>query len=344
MAIDNWHIPSWTGDFELQRVEGEDSKCKLVVEDPTPAEQAKLGKFLRRCRQYKWIDDLAGIANEGRTELKIGSGIAKCGKYLVDETMPDRGRLTAIRSKSGTLVLVTTSDDPNEAEKVEEAASKPEAETAVTAKRPTKCCPHPIEGPLVRSSKVLRKFCTPRQWSDWCEKGWLIAYGHLSGHAYRIVHRHHPAAAVQGKICWDLDDSQVLHAHDNSVPPAEEVLTFKLILENIEPWLRCRATGFGPKRWKPASIGFVDPSDTGFLEGTWDAGMIAGLSDALQGFQAGTQVREVLQGRRSFGDIDPDALETAARDLGGLVDLVLGDRRPRWKRGPVYAQGVYESE
>ena len=162
---------------------------------------------------------------------------------------------------------MTTSDDPDESEKLETAAEDEKAETAVTTKRPTKCCPDPIEGPLVRSSRVLRKFCTPQQWKDWCVHGWLICYGHLSGHAYRLVHRHHPAAKVQGKICYDLDDRQTLHAYDWSTPPAEEVLAFKLILENIEPWLRCEATGFGPMRGHfGRSIGFTDPTDNGYAE------------------------------------------------------------------------------
>lgn len=40
----------------------------------------------------------------------------------------------------------------------------------------------------------------------------------------------------------DLDDGQILHFHDNSVPPEEEVLAAKLILEHREPWLRNEAT------------------------------------------------------------------------------------------------------
>ena len=34
----------------------------------------------------------------------------------------------------------------------------------------------------------------------------------------------------------------MLHFHDNSVPPEEEVLAAKLILEHREPWLRNEAT------------------------------------------------------------------------------------------------------
>ncbi len=41
------------------------------------------------------------------------------------------------------------------------------------------------------------------------------------------------------------DDLGVLHFHDNSVPPEEEVLATKLILEHRESWLRHEATCLG---------------------------------------------------------------------------------------------------
>ena len=44
------------------------------------------------------------------------------------------------------------------------------------------------------------------------------------------------------KICYDIDDRCVLHFHDWTVPPEEEVLATKLILEHREAWLRNEAT------------------------------------------------------------------------------------------------------
>ena len=73
----------------------------------------------------------------------------------------------------------------------------------------------------------------------------MIVTGHLTGHRYLLAHRHSEKAARLGKICYDIDDHGVLHFHDNSVPPEEEILAAKLILEHREPWLRNEAACLG---------------------------------------------------------------------------------------------------
>jgi hypothetical protein len=59
---------------------------------------------------------------------------------------------------------------------------------------------------------------------------------------WRVAHRHSPTAVRNRKICYDVDDRCVLHFFDHSVPPEEEVLAVKLILEHREAWLRNEAT------------------------------------------------------------------------------------------------------
>ncbi len=66
--------------------------------------------------------------------------------------------------------------------------------------------------------------------------------GGLSGHRYLLAHRHTPTAARLGKICYDLEERFVLHFHATDLPPEEEILAAKLILEHREPWLRNEAT------------------------------------------------------------------------------------------------------
>jgi hypothetical protein len=73
----------------------------------------------------------------------------------------------------------------------------------------------------------------------------LVAKGGITGHRYLLAHRHTPTAIKIGKICYDLDSENPLHFHDWTVPPEEEVLAAKLILEHREPWLRNEATFFG---------------------------------------------------------------------------------------------------
>lgn len=271
----NWYIPSSSGDFRLELPsddKADPSKtCLLTVEDPTPAKMLKLGNFLAKCRQRHWIDKAIGVGASGRTEISIRAPMAKAGPLLAGETMPTRGVLTAVRSQDGTLLAVA---DETEPEKIEKAAADPKADVVATTKRPTSCCPNPIEGPLKRSSKVLREFCTPAQWTSWVRDGYLLCHGHLTGHLYRICHRHHPIAIEEGKITRDLTNNLILHCYDWSIPPAEEVLGIKMILENREPWLRTPSTMVGP----PV---FPEPSGLGVRAGTWDASFFHKIADGV---------------------------------------------------------------
>ena len=69
--------------------------------------------------------------------------------------------------------------------------------------------------------------------------------GGLTGHRYILAHRASEIAAKNGKICFDADDRDVLHFHDQAVPPEEEVLAAMLVLQHREPWLRNEATCLG---------------------------------------------------------------------------------------------------
>ena len=161
---------------------------------------------------------------------------------------------------------------------VEPSAVK--GESAVTVRRPTLCCPTPIDGAEIRASQVLEAFCSPVQWAHWMEHGWIVAYGKYTGHAYRICHRHTPLAKKQGKITMDLDDQAIVHCYDWSVPPPEEVLAIKLILEHREDWLRNSST-LWDSHW--ARNVFHNPLGHEVLDGTKDAAIVAGVGGGLMG-------------------------------------------------------------
>jgi hypothetical protein len=57
----------------------------------------------------------------------------------------------------------------------------------------------------------------------------------------------------------------VVHFHDRRVPPEEEVLAAKLILEHAEPWLRNEAT-----LWSAGAMIFKNPFGNG-MDGVEDA-------------------------------------------------------------------------
>jgi len=225
-----WSFVSWCGDFRLE-ADGA-SKSTLTIEDPTPAEVERLGAFLKKARSKGWIDQHVGFAPSGKIVIPIDAPLSKAGRILLGSK--PKGILTAVVSKRGRV----SAEIEGAAEKAVKLVDSPDAEAAASVRRPTLCCPYPQPGPDVRATEVLAAFLTPTQRADWARDRVLHCYGNLSGRLYQIAHRHHPLAIARKKIVWDVEGSHVMHAYDWSVPPAEEVLVMKLVLEHAEHWIR----------------------------------------------------------------------------------------------------------
>lgn len=264
-----WSFPAWSGDFRLE-ADGDD-KCVLTVVSPTPAELEKLGDFLKRARKKEWVEQHIGFVPDGESRIEVAASIQDCGRFLLGKK--PKGRLTAVKSTSGHVSAVT--EDP------EKAVSAPDAAAAATVQRPTLCCPSPVPGPDERASEVLRTFCTRRQWSEWERDGTLHCYGNLSGRRYEILHRHHPVAVKRGKIVWDMEDRKVMHAYDWSVPPAEEVLELKLVLEHAEHWIRNPSGAYNHDEDIYVNP-FVSEADQA-RDGIWDSMVVAGIGGGVVG-------------------------------------------------------------
>ena len=289
------HIPSATGDYELRDAGGD--RCLLIVENPTAAERTILNRFLETARKKKWADPADAYNLTGRTEMYLSGPIAKVAPVLAGKT---KGDLTAVRSVDGQVTTVLRGVDDGtagtEADTAESKALKdPNADVAATVKRPTLCCPQPVLGPMVRSEGVLHAFSTERQRRTWRDHGYVEVLGGLSGHAYRIHHREHADAVRHGYITYDLDDAQVLHGHDWTVPPAEEVLSFALWLASPFEWyVRNEASGFGP--WRRA-MGLPEPPG-GLMFGTFDSAFLRNFST---GYETGKALRDAgLPGMNLF--------------------------------------------
>ncbi len=265
-----YFIPNPSGDFRLIPDPNDAARSLLIVENATPSDLATIRAFLEGpAREKGWTTTTLG--DEVRAiQLTLLAPVRETGPLLaVNAAQAHAGAFTAVRSENGKISIdVEPSRAVAAAESREKKDGKPEA--AVTTKRPTLCCPYPVTGPAdVRASEVLQEFCTPKQWRDWTNYGWLIAHGQMSGHAYRIAHRHSDEAKAQGKIVWDLDDDRVIHCWDWTVPPAEEVLGVKLILEGREPWIRNRSAALGAHRDT-----FANPLGSDGLDGTDNAAMV----------------------------------------------------------------------
>lgn len=234
-----WAIPSWNGDFRL--IEDADDKraSQLLIMQPTPHELQLLRSFLAVARKKKWtkesIDDEEVITT--RT-IPIAATIDQVGPALVKIVKPKDRTLTAVAFKDGRLEVAETGMLET---LVAKAASDDEAK-AVSVSRPTPCCPMCELGAIAPARDILLSFLNEKEHADWADHRAIMVIGGLSGHRYILAHRNSPTAARLGKICYDVDDRFVLHFHATDVPPEEEILAAKLILEHREPWLRNEAT------------------------------------------------------------------------------------------------------
>jgi hypothetical protein len=244
-----FYIPSWNGDFRLE----DDGKggTRLVVHDPTPHEQKIIGEFLRHAAAKGWVSDGLDRSKHpyrDRSEIAISAPLSKASKILLKLTRPKKQTLTAVSFSDGKLSVIEGADE-TAIEKISEAVEKAAAtETpeqpakAASVRRPTPCCPDCEVGSIAPASEVLLSFLNEEEHETWARERAIVVTGGLTGHRYVLAHRQSAVAAHNTRMCFDLDDGQILHFHDNSVPPEEEVLAAKLILEHREPWLRNEAT------------------------------------------------------------------------------------------------------
>lgn len=278
-----WFIPSWNGDLRLVPSEKDPKHTTLEIEKPTPGERAILRAMAPVFVERGWIDKLPVppphrlFDRTKRYELK--APLEEVGPVVAKLMKPQDAVLSAIRFKDGRVE--TCSGTLAELEQVakEAAAAPPEKapEAAVTVKRPTPSCPACIPGAIEPAKEVLLAFLSEEEHASWARTRALLVVGGLSGHRYLIAHRHSPLAQRLGRICFDLELGAVVHFHDWTVPPEEEVLAAKLILEHREPWLRNEATLFS---WGEEANRFKNPFGNG-SDGVPDSIFTMRLGQAL---------------------------------------------------------------
>lgn len=255
-----WYIPSWHGDFRLVSDEKDPQITVLEVERPTADEQRVLNHIGTEMVQRGWL--ASWNATMPRTHVlrrkrryRIQAPLEVVGPVVVGILRPGPAVLTAVRMASGECV--TCSGGRVEIEQLGEQLAgrrapalppagpptpQDEPVAAATVKRPTPCCPSCVPGSIGPASEVLLAFLDEAEHASWAHDRTIVVEGGLSGHRYLLAHRHSRAAQRAGRICYDLDARVVVHFHDWTVPPEEEVLAAKLILEHREPWLRNEAT------------------------------------------------------------------------------------------------------
>jgi len=250
------YLPSWNGDMRLVARPGVMFTSDLILTKPTPQELIVVGAFLGIAVKKRWWHGKApekGEPYSGKSmELAIDAPLAEASKELIALARPKDRTLTAVKFSHGAMEVVegASAEALADVEKAVDKAKKsedPKKEEAKAAsvKRPTPSCPQCMPGAIGPASEVLLSFLTPLQHEQWSRERAILVDGHLSGHRYVIAHRHSDIAQRIGRVCFDIDDESVIHFHDWSVPPEEEVLAAKLIMEHTEPWLRNEATCLG---------------------------------------------------------------------------------------------------
>ena len=282
-----WYIPNWSGDYRLLSRNG---TCVLEAEDPTPYEKEVIEKFLTRAQKENWLGEEFGLPLAYReaghkTIFELKTTIAKAGPILVKLAKPIERTITAVKFADGKLEVIdqakskTVQDAINKAEVDEKkAGAKLANASAASVSRPTTCCPDCVPGSVERASEALLAFLTPQEHEQWAQTRSIVVEGGYTGHQYLLAHRHSPQAIRQRKICFDLDDRFVMHFHKNDVPPEEEILASKLVLEHREDWLRNEATCLGTGG--RATDIFKNPFGDG-MDGVADSVTISGIGEAI---------------------------------------------------------------
>ncbi len=288
-------MPSWNGDFRIddqpdeggpRTAPGPATRSVLRVHAPTLAETKVLQEFLKRAHKQGWVAD--ATLPEGDAEVPLSVPAATAAPVLVQLAKPADRTITAVRFENGQLRVTEDARSavlapPPPPTPTPTPAPTPKPVSAVSVARPTPCCPLCVPGSIGPAREVLLEFLTPAQHAQWARDRAILVRGGTSGHRYVLAHRGTERARRQTKICFDLDDGVVIHFYDWSVPPEEEVLGAKLILEHREAWLRNEATCAG-------SFGARDVYKNPFgdvADGTADSGFLLGIGLALQAYGFG---------------------------------------------------------
>jgi hypothetical protein len=277
-----WYIPSWNGDLRLEPDPDNDQRTLLTIHKPTADEERILALIGVEALKQKWAEAWPETGKPGifrrKVKVVLDATLETVGPVVSKIMKPGPAVLSCITFKDGKVLTCSGTLQELQAISQEAAAAPPENPpvAAATVKRPTPSCPDCIPGSVEPASEVLLAFLNAEEHDRWSKLRQIVVIGGLSGHRYLLAHRHTPRAIAQTRICYDLDDKYVLKFHDWSVPPEEEVLASKLILEEREPWLRNEATFFGK-----TDIAFKNPFG-GFGDGTWDTRMMERIGQKLQ--------------------------------------------------------------
>lgn len=142
-------------------------------------------------------------------------------KFMKKVLKKDRITLTAIKYKDGKIECV------EELKEVDTEA----AETAAVVEKPRRGCPMPVVlRSEIRASNVLREFLSGKQLSDFNKYLQFVSIGNWSRKPYLVTSRWSEKVTKYGQL-YDIVDKRVICANCIEIPPSEEMLSLKLMIE-----------------------------------------------------------------------------------------------------------------
>jgi hypothetical protein len=198
------YVPSYLGDISLEAM-GE--KSKIIYKNVTAGEKSGLEKFLK----IYHLD----VAAAGESE--IPEEINKAHKKFIRIFKRGRPTINAVKLKDGKIEIVQNFPK--------------DAEAGVTMEKPPKGCPMPVwEKAELQAQEVLRVFLNPQQWADFEQHRSFVCHGNYTGHPYLLTSRWNPLCQTMG-VLHSLAEHRRICAGMDTVPPAEELLAFKIMIE-----------------------------------------------------------------------------------------------------------------
>lgn len=206
-----WYVPTWNGDLRLEPSAEDPNKTVLSIVEPTEAEKRDVITLSALLVDRGWLEDPIEDASKSVT---IGAPLEKVGPVFVQALRPGPAVLTAVRFAGGKVEVIEHRETGKTSKELAKLAKKDQAEAAATIKRPTPSCPDCFVGAVKPATQALLAFLTPEQHKTWSRDRYIVCRGGLSGHRYIVAHRSTEIATKNGRICWDADDRDTLHFHD----------------------------------------------------------------------------------------------------------------------------------
>ena len=228
-------IPSFYGDIRV--IDIDSHWCGLVTEKVTIVEKQVLGSLEVTARKKGWIntkDSLLGREGEVKLHAPLKKVVAEITKLL----KPTRKLVSAVRIANGKIEEIheQSFNEPKSIAALtpyrERVEVLPRAAVATTVAVPTIGCPAPdfVKAEL-KAREVLEHFLDPQQIADFQHYNRFISTSFI-GHRYMITSRHaRSELANYRRSLYDLDEHRPICAHDWSVPAAEEMLAFHVLLQ-----------------------------------------------------------------------------------------------------------------